>query len=251
MVYEIQKGDNLWGIVKKEYGLENSTEISETVKGVQQANNIANPSLISTGNMIELPKEVGGATRIDPTDENSLVADFVEWADDVQGAKEQDLKEIEGKLKSLELKYRRGKVTRQEYLAQKAELEAAKKDAGSFEIKDMNEFANQVMNVLDKDGDGEVTFGEFKAAFIRNLSKDEAKSQETIALMEKQFNLANLDDNAVITKGDIAGLMSYIDSADASADGKIHANTYTNITNEEDTTNIKNYAKHFKSKFEN
>jgi len=59
--YSVKKGDNLWTIIKNQYGLTNSKDIANKVNEVAKANNISNPNSIFAGekiNMADLLPEV-------------------------------------------------------------------------------------------------------------------------------------------------------------------------------------------------
>lgn len=56
--YEVKAGDNLYNIVKREYGLKNNTEIMNKVNSIIKDNNIKNPNIIKVGQKLNLSEEL-------------------------------------------------------------------------------------------------------------------------------------------------------------------------------------------------
>ncbi len=52
--YTIKSGDNLWKIVRQQYGLTNNTEIANKVNQIIKANNLKHPDTIFAGNTLDL-----------------------------------------------------------------------------------------------------------------------------------------------------------------------------------------------------
>lgn len=52
--YEVQSGDNLWSIVRREYGYNNDTDIANKINQIVSYNDIENPDLIYAGQIIVL-----------------------------------------------------------------------------------------------------------------------------------------------------------------------------------------------------
>lgn len=57
-IYEVRRGDNLYNIVKNQYGLTNKSEIMKKVREVAQNNGIKNPNLIFTGQKLNLAEQL-------------------------------------------------------------------------------------------------------------------------------------------------------------------------------------------------
>lgn len=57
MNYTIQSGDNLWNIVKKQYGLTNNTEIANKVNEIAKANGLKTPNSIFVGSTLKIDVE--------------------------------------------------------------------------------------------------------------------------------------------------------------------------------------------------
>ena len=53
-IYIVQRGDNLWNIIKEYYNLESNSEIANKVSEIATYNNIENPSMIYEGQEIKM-----------------------------------------------------------------------------------------------------------------------------------------------------------------------------------------------------
>ena len=54
----VNSGDTLIKIVKREYGLQNDTDIMNTVNLIKQKNNLKNVNIIKVGQKLELPEQL-------------------------------------------------------------------------------------------------------------------------------------------------------------------------------------------------
>lgn len=57
-IYSVNNGDNLWTIVKKQYGYTSATEIHNKINEIAKKNNIKNTNLIFANQKLELPEEL-------------------------------------------------------------------------------------------------------------------------------------------------------------------------------------------------
>ena len=53
-IYIVQRGDNLWNIVKEYYNIESNNEIANKVSEIATYNNLENPSIIYEGQEIKM-----------------------------------------------------------------------------------------------------------------------------------------------------------------------------------------------------
>lgn len=60
--YVVQKGDSLWSIVRKQYGLTSNSAISKKVNEIAALNNLKDPSHIGVGETLVLEGATGGTT---------------------------------------------------------------------------------------------------------------------------------------------------------------------------------------------
>jgi len=56
--YEVKLGDNLYSIVKSQYGLKNRQDILAKIKDVASANNLKNENLLFAGQKLNLPEQL-------------------------------------------------------------------------------------------------------------------------------------------------------------------------------------------------
>lgn len=70
----VDKGQNLWNIVKTNYGLTNSRDIANKVRDVAKANHISNPNSIFKGQKIELAPIQPEAAEAKPSQETPAAA---------------------------------------------------------------------------------------------------------------------------------------------------------------------------------
>lgn len=58
VIYNVNNGDNLWSIVKKQYGFTSSTDIQNKINEIAKKNNLKNTNLIFANQKLELPEEL-------------------------------------------------------------------------------------------------------------------------------------------------------------------------------------------------
>ena len=223
--YEIQKGDSLWGIVKKQYGFTNRSEISNKIQEIAKDNDISNVNLIYAGKTLILSGLYEDEESADINESALKVDEFEKWNSPENAVKFLFGEEIED-FKMFD--YEKGNSD--DYFSK------------------LNDFSQEYINKYEADGDKSLDKDEFIALGMSGMSFD----KEYVEALGYEYNLETaeiLENNqkailSILYEGflmnDKDGIQAdefasqflmadYFDAPDGTSDGKINFNTYNSF----------------------
>ncbi len=223
--YEVQSGDCLWNIVKNEYGLNNSTEISNKIYEIAKDNNISNINLIYAGSTLVLSGLYEDEKPADINETALKVDEFEKW----------------NSTKNAE-KYLQGE--------QIEDFQMFDFENGDYEeyFSKLKDFSQEYINKYDKDGDKSLSKEEFIELGMSGIDFDKEYveslgyeySEETAKMLEDNqksilsilYKGFNMNDQEGIQADELASqflVADFYDDPDGRPDGKINFETYNSF----------------------
>lgn len=256
MDYQIQKGDSLWKIAQQQYGLQSNNDIARAVEILAQQNGLADANLIIAGASLKLPENLfdephaqqepaaQAAEPQAPAEDNTLAQTlataFDSWLDKQNEATDAYIAKLDGLVQNndpnaveLYAQYE------QEYLAAQDQIGDftfisegvnVKKDDGTTDFdlyaQEGKKFAEALTEHWEKDDEEGISYEEYRTQELKSAGLVDADAQ-TEAIIQKGFNMMDLNGDEVLSTDEIQSVYSVIDMADGNADGAIDINSFS------------------------
>lgn len=216
----VQKGNTLWGIVKKEFNLTNNTDIAKKVKELAKANNLKNGgNSIFVGQTISFEDKKAASGEQQPAT-NAVATNPVTKQDPVNPVQTPAVETIGTKFDDWTMKIAKGEKPEafdfvgSDFLKDITENKG--QNAGTIYKNGALNFAKSYINLYDKMGinnDGKIDFNEFKAKEIADAKKaypdmDIPYDEE---VSKKGFTLIDQNDDGFIDEQEEAAAIAVID----------------------------------------
>lgn len=261
--YTVQKNDNLWRIVRKEYGLKDVREIANMVNKLAKANNMSSPNTIFSGKNIKLVEYKGKAPVGNGADvakdgkaavgADAKVSSFSNWTNNVlaksaiYNEETGEFKGFKSGTKDFEITDKKGSeamsklndlIAKGDKADKKEFADADKQASGVYTQSVLNVAKKDIKEYYDKNNDGMISEEEFVNSEIKqhdDTFPEDKLAGEILDLSKAQakerFKLLNMDNRDGKNLVDASEYGAYIAAMDANnstglADGKLTKEEY-------------------------
>lgn len=226
--YTIKTGDTLWSIVKNKYGLTNSNEISAKVNEVAKQNSVSNPNSIMAGQNLNLvdnskgsvfnkPEAAANPTTCKVDDKDNMGTKFDSWTQNVS-------EKFDKNEKSDDFKF-----VGDDYA--KDVKENGGKNAAEIYKKGLMKLSTDSIKNSDTDGNGTLSYDEFKQKELAEMKKANPDSQlddeTTDKIIKTAFKNLDLNGDGQIDDKENASMFAALDeNKNGELNGKISQDDY-------------------------